>query len=616
MGRTGLPGSVRIVAQIRTVPGRALQPVRFYVDGVLRGTDEDGPPYAIEWEDENPFEPREITVEAEDVLGRTGRDTVRLEPFEFIDAAQVTSVLLEASVQDERGRFVSDMTEAGFILLENGIRQVPDVVRQEDVPAIFTLLIDSSQSMARRIDFVQHAAARLLAYVRPQDRILVVPFTRELQAVTGPTDDRATILEAIAAIQPRGGTAIADCLVGVARLLEGTEGRRVVVLITDGYDEHSEHSADDSLAAIKAAGVTTYVVGIGGVAGISLRGERFLKRLAEETGGRAYFPAREDQVPAVYDSLAADAQNRYVITYTPANQEHDGAWRSISLTTVDPDLVVRTRPGYFAPNPPPVRPSLEFTVRNSNGEYVDISADELMVMEDGVEQTIDTFHEAVMPVSIVLALDASGSMRRVVEEVKAAARSFIEVVRPEDSLGIMLFADRAELVHDLSSDRETSLAAVEQYEARGGTALYDAIGESLLRLKRVEGRRVVVVLTDGRDEDNPGTAPGSIRTRDEVLTEVRQSGTTVFGIGLGSQVDTEPLEQFAGVSGGETYFPSDVAALETEYRRIVENLRRRYVIGYTSTNTKRDGQWREVQIVARSSGIVITSAGGYFAPER
>ena len=77
------------------------------------------------------------------------------------------------------------------------------------------------------------------------------------------------------------------------------DGRRAIVLITDGYDEHSTSSVDDALAAAKAARATVYVVGIGGVAGISLKGERLLRRIAAETGGRAFFPASEDQLELV-----------------------------------------------------------------------------------------------------------------------------------------------------------------------------------------------------------------------------------------------------------------------------------------------------------------------------
>jgi len=180
---------------------------------------------------------------------------------------------------------------------------------------------------------------------------------------------------------------------------------------------------------------------------------------------------------------------------------------------------------------------------------------------------------------------------------------------------LMMFADRAEFAHDLSTLRLWTLDAISGYVAAGGTALYDAINGSLTRLRNVEGRRAVVVLTDGRDEDNPGTGPGSQATWDDVLAALDETEALVFTIGLGPNVDREKLEQIAELSGGESYFPEDVSSLETEYRRILENLRRRYIIGYTSTNSTHDGAWREVVIRSRQEGVIIEHKGGYFAPD-
>ena len=261
-----------------------------------------------------------------------------------------------------------------------------------------------------------------------------------------------------------------------------------------------------------------------------------------------------------------------------------------------PRAVVRTRPGYFAPSPPPIRPSIEFTIRGRDREYYDVAADDLLVFEDGVEQRVDTFQEAVDPVSIVMLLDQSGSMVKASEAVKAAARSFVAALRPEDSLAVAMFSDGLLFAHDLTKNRDHSIDAISDYTARGGTALYDALHGAFGRLKSVEGRRVVVVLTDGRDENNPGTAPGSVHTIGDVLRGIKESRTTVFTIGLGPKVDEPVLAQIARESGGEVFLPADVTALEGDYQRIVENLRRRYVVAYTSTNSARDGAWRHVEI--------------------
>jgi VWFA-related protein len=616
LGRTGTTGAIRIVAQVNAPQGTPLLPVRFYVDNVLLGEDPEGPPYALEWVDENPFETREIRVEVSDAAGNIARDAVLLKPLEIVEKTEISSVYVEATVQDKGGRFVTGLGADGFQLSEDGVPQALDVVRTQQLPATYTLLVDSSQSMSRRIDFVRDAAAQLAESLRKDDRIIVAPFKRSLGAITGPTDDRATVAEAIAAIRSSGGTAILDSLEETAQMIASIDGRHAVILITDGYDEHSTQQFEDALAALQRAGAAVYVVGIGGVAGISLKGERFLRRLAADTGGRAFFPTREIQLKPIHEQVAAEVTLRYVITYTPTNQTVDGSWRTITLETAEPEYSVRARKGYFAPKPPPIKPTIEFTLTDTNRQYVEMSAADLEVVEDGVPQSLEAFQEALSPVSIVFALDASGSMRKAADAVQEAARSFVSEVRPEDRLAMITFADRARFAHDLTTNRKWSFEAVDDYVASGGTALYDAVYDALMRLRDIDGRRVVVVMTDGRDENNPGTAPGSTHTVEEVLERLKTVEATVFTIGLGPQIDRPVLEQLATASGGEAYFPQDVSTLATDFHRILETLRRRYIISYTSTNFTRDGAWRDVEIRSRQPGVEIASRGGYFAPER
>lgn len=616
LGRMAEPGSVRIVGQVRPASGRSVAAVRFSVDGVLLGTVTDGPPYAVEWIDDNPFQRREIVVEAEDDEGSVGRDRIVLDPFVVTEIAEVTSVLVEAGVYDKTGRMVRGLTAPEFILEEDGRRQVPDMVAQETIPTTFALLVDSSQSMSRNMEFVQAAAGRLLGYLRPKDRVIVAPFSKALRAVTGPTPDRQTIGEAIDAIRAQGGTAMRDSMIEIAGRFDGVEGRRVIVLITDAYDEHSRTSLTEAIDAVKASGVTVYTVGIGGVAGISMKGHDELKTIAAGTGGRSFFPSRPTELPTVYDVLANDAQLRYLVTYTPTNQKRDGTWRTISLRTHDESLIVRARDGYLAPRPPPVRPVLEFTAMDSLNAYLELSRDDLAIFEDGAAQTIDTFQEATSPVSMVLVLDSSGSMRRASEQVMAAAAAFVGALRPEDSMGMLMFADKVDVVHAITTNRANSYEALAAYRAEGGTALYDALCDSMLMLKGLKGRRAVVVLTDGRDEDNPGTGPGSLRVWDDVLRLLQDQDVTVFPVGLGPRIDQDRLSLLATFSGGEAYFPQDVEQLRSQFDRIIENLRHRYVVGYTSTNPVRDGKWRAVEIRPRAPGVRITSRKGYFAPAR
>jgi VWFA-related protein len=613
LGRTGLAGVVRIVAQVHAPPG-VTSPVRFFVDGALVGTATAGPPFAVEWADENPFERREIVAETEDPLGRTVRDTIALPAFEITDVTEVTSVLLEAGVYDKTGRFMSQLTPDAFRVTENGVPQSLDLVTREAMPTTLLLLVDNSRSMSRRMEFVHQAAGRLATSLRPMDKLIVAPFTSHIESVTGPTTDRGTIVAAIDAMQASGGTAIFDSLLDAVQLLDGIEGRRAVVLITDGYDEISVNDVDTALTAAARAQITVYVVGIGGVAGISLKGETTLRRVADQTGGRVFFPPREIDLVPVSEAVATDSHSRYLLTYTPSDQNKDGTWRGITVSVAD-GYRVRTRAGYFAPKPPPIRPTVEFTATDRQRAYVSITADDLEVLEDGVPQTVDTFQEAVDPVSIVMAVDGSGSMKKSAEAVREAANTFVDAVRAEDKLALITFSDKPSFAHLLSTNRDWSRAAIAQYQTSGGTALYDALWNSVMHLKPEAGRRAIVLLTDGRDENNPGTGPGSEHSLEDVLTLNKSVGATIFAIGLGTKVDRAGLERLAQETGGDAYFPATGGELADQYRQVVENLRRRYVLSYTSTHGAHDGSWRAVQIVPRMPGVQVKTLGGYFAPE-
>jgi VWFA-related protein len=614
LGRTGLVTRVRIVAQVSIPPGVTLSPVQFFVDGVPVGTVESGPPYAVDWTDENPLEKREIVVQATDSAGHTLRDTVLLPPFEVEERAEVKSILLETGIYDKAGKSVGEMPAAAFTVLEDGVQQIIDLVTRETVPTDVVLLVDNSQSMSRRIDFVRRATERLTAGLRKNDRTIVVPFNEHIGTITGPTNDPATISQAISAMHAGGGTAVLDSLIEGARLLQNSEGRRALVLITDGFDENSKATTAEALEAVAKAQTTVYAVGIGGVAGIALRGEDLLRQIATATGGRVFFPPREQDVVAAAEAITADAQNRFLVTYTPRNQKKDGLWRSVTVELPD-DYRVRTRAGYFAPPPAPIRPTVEFTILDDHRRYVDATSDDLEVFEDGVVQKIDTFQEAVDPVSIVLTLDSSGSMKKSAELVQQTAREFVLAVRPEDSLALITFADESKFAHALATNRSWSLDAINKYTALGGTALYDALWNSLNTLKDVKGRRAVVVLTDGKDENNPGTAPGSTHKLSEVLALGRQVGAEIFAVGLGPTVDRPVLEQLAEESGGQTYYASDASDLSAQFRRIVDDLRRRYIISYTSTNSTHDGGWRTLEIRPKAPTYYVLTTGGYFAPD-
>src|SRR5262245_7360623 len=615
MGRTGAPATVRIVAQVQWPADTPVRPLhfRFLVDGSVVGTVESGPPYAVTWADENPFESREIVVEAADDAGAVVRDTVTLPPYEIADETEVASILVDTVVYDAKGRAVSNLNNTVLTVRENGDPQNGDLFTRETVASTVALLVDSSQSMSQRMSAVRQAAELLAKNLGTRDKIVVAPFNHRVGAITGPTSDTATISQAIEAITSGGGTAILDAVDHMATMLHGVEGRRAVILITDGFDENSTVDVQAAVQKLQAEQITVYTVGMGGVTGVSLHGEGTFRKLTEGTGGRAFFPWREIDLLSVAKEIANDENSRHLITYTPSNQNKDGAWRAITVD-VPKGFHARTRAGYRAALPPPIRPQIEFRITDKSSRYVNVASGDVDVLEDGVKQTIDTFQEAVDPVAISLLIDRSGSMTRSAEVVKDTAREFVKAVRPEDSLAMITFADQPFVEHAMSVNRQLTLDAIDKYKPLGGTAIYDALWDGLQQVKRVAGRRAIVVLTDGRDENNPGTGPGSAHTVDDVYELAREVGATIFPIGLGTRLDKPFLEHLAQVSGGEAYFSAVPAELADQFNGIIENLRQRYVLSYTSTNSKRDGAWRHVEIRPHGDSLLVTTAGGYFGP--
>ena len=127
---------------------------------------------------------------------------------------------------------------------------------------------------------------------------------------------------------------------------------------------------------------------------------------------------------------------------------------------------------------------------------------------------------------------------------------------------------------------------------------------------------MLVVVTDGRDENAASTGPGSERTWEEVLRKLEQSQATVYAIGIGTRLDRTRLQALADRSGGAAYFPSDASELAAEYRKVLDELRRRYVVAWESTNRRRDGQWRRVEIRVRQRDVTVRSRDGYFEPNQ
>ena len=278
-------------------------------------------------------------------------------------------VHIGVTVLDQDGRPVTDLTVADFEVLEDGR---PQEVRYfarglasdaETMPLHLGLLLDVSRSMERDDRFQKSAAIKFLNAVTYAVDTTVVDFDTEVRVGRYGQDDFLRLIERIRGRQPEGATALYDAL-GV--YLDGAfeqEGRKVLIVYTDGEDTRSRQTFGDTRDLLRASDVTVYAIGLHTNLRASARQRQrmLLAQLTDSTGGRSYFPDSLDDLDRIYEEIEAELNARYSIGFVFTNTESDGTWRElrIRLRSDRDDLRgtdVRTRDGYFAAYREPAGP--------------------------------------------------------------------------------------------------------------------------------------------------------------------------------------------------------------------------------------------------------------------
>jgi VWFA-related protein len=236
-----------------------------------------------------------------------------------------------------------------------------------------------------------------------------------------------------------------------------------------------------------------------------------------------------------------------------------------------------------------------------------LGAGDFRVREDEVDQEPITVVPKLTPLSAVLALDTSGSMKKRLPEAQAAAKSFIDSLSPEDKVQVIAFA-RAVKPLSMEGNREAAKAAISNTVARGDTALYDALYASVDSLRNKAGRKAVTVLSDGADDNGSGK-PLSKHSLDQVLTEAQEVNVPIFALGVGTEIDEPTLKRLAESTGGIFLLAPQPSELKALYARISEQLAGQYNIFYTS-NLPSDGSEHQVQLKYGDS----TGTKGFKAP--
>jgi len=305
------------------------------------------------------------------------QNTPQRRPDETTIRKEVTLVDLIVTVLNRRQKFITDLEKGDFSVLEDGQPQeIRYFSRETDLPLRVGLLLDTSNSIRERIKFEQEAAIDFLYNVlrRGKDQAFLMTFDNEPSITQDFTGDQGVLRDAILRQRAGGGTALYDAIYMACRDRLGNpplptgaspEVRRVLVVISDGDDNLSSHSRGQAIEMAQRGGVVIYAISTSTqwVSTAEERdpskridrkyhkeaGDKALDQLAEETGGRAFFPYRVDDLAQSFLNIGDELHSQYSIAYAPTNKIADGKFRKIQIHVDRKGLIVRARKGYYAP---------------------------------------------------------------------------------------------------------------------------------------------------------------------------------------------------------------------------------------------------------------------------
>src|SRR5262245_15948350 len=272
-------------------------------------------------------------------------------------------VQLDVKVTDQNGRQVSGLTKNDFAVYEDKVSQSIEAVSSEEAPVSMGLVIDTSGSMQSKLLTVSEAARGLIRQMRPDDEAFLVQFKTEADLLQEFTSNRRALEAALGNLYTSGGTALLDAIIATADHAQekGKRRRKALVVITDGLDKNSSAKEKKVVDVMKQDEVQVYLVGFvdeensGGFFGGSpaKKAKALLIRLAEDSGGRAFFPTDVREMPVIAAQIAKDLRTQYVISYYPNHDRRDGLFHTIRVMANHGDnrkLIARTRQGYYARN--------------------------------------------------------------------------------------------------------------------------------------------------------------------------------------------------------------------------------------------------------------------------
>ena len=270
----------------------------------------------------------------------------------------VELVSLNVTVTDPTNHYVTDLDQTDFAVFEDGVKQEVTFFNRRQSPVALSLLLDSSASMEDKLPLLQTAAISFVKRLKPNDMAQVIDFDSRVEIRQAFTGNQAELERAIGMTAAGGSTSLHNAIYIALKELrkiravsEEDVRRQALIVFSDGEDTSSLISFDEVLDLAKRSETAVYTIALRGTDSQTKgfrEAEFVMRQLAQETGGRAFFPLRAEDLTGVYAQIADELASQYTIGYTPRNGKRDGAWRRVIVQTTRPNVTPRTKRGYFA----------------------------------------------------------------------------------------------------------------------------------------------------------------------------------------------------------------------------------------------------------------------------
>ncbi|MEW6365471.1 MAG: VWA domain-containing protein [Acidobacteriota bacterium] len=338
-------GVTRINADV--LGGSGGEKVSFYVDGRLMFVDTT-PPFFFDWDAGAKPSGKTIRVVASRPDGSSSDAQIHTLGIDSTEEVEVKLRQISVTVLDSNGEFVKDLDLGNFQVYEDGVRKQITNFYKGDAALSLILMKDMSRSMLSglRIEKSKKAAIQFIQSLRPQDNLMVIAFNHGVYPLGDFTTERASLVQSIGKIVAGGGTCLYDTLIASCRKLDERHGRKVIVVFSDGRDEHSTAALDDATDALLKGDSTLYAVGLG-LLGSEDGQRQILDDWSRQTGGRAFFADRVDDVSKFYAAISEELRWQYSLGYPPTPSKR--RWHDIRVIVTGREGVrVRARTGYLS----------------------------------------------------------------------------------------------------------------------------------------------------------------------------------------------------------------------------------------------------------------------------